>query len=87
MLPGGVDFAVLVAPVRFEIKLKDPDYRSLRLKSVAALRGRGIDVIDPFPSFKAAGFESTHFAHDGHWTALGHRIAAQAAAEWLAGIP
>ena len=84
MLPPGVPFAVLVAPVRFEIKLDDPDYRTLRLTSLAALRRRGIDVIDPFPSFKASGFEDTHFAHDGHWTALGHRIAAEAAAEWLA---
>ena len=84
MLPPGIPFVVLVAPVRFEIKLEDPEYRTLRLTSVAALRRRGIDVIDPYPSFRATGFEDTHFAHDGHWTALGHRIAAEAAAKWLA---
>ena len=83
LLAPAVPFAVLVAPVRFEIKLDDPIYRALRLATVAALRRRGIDVIDPYPEFKAAGFEGTHFAHDGHWTARGHRIAAEAAAKWL----
>ena len=83
MLPPDVPFAVLVAPVRFEIKLEDPVYRALRLETVAALRRRGIDVIDPYPGFRASGFEDTHFAHDGHWTALGHKIAAEAAARWL----
>lgn len=83
MISDGVPFAVLVAPTRFEIRQEDPEYRAFRLKSVAALRRRGIDVIDPFPGFRAAGFDSTHFAHDGHWTALGHRIAAEAAARWL----
>ena len=34
---------------------------------------------------KAAGFSAVHFAHDGHWTPLGHELAASAVAEWLRG--
>jgi len=48
------------------------------------LASRGIAVIDPYDRFVAAGFGPTHFAHDGHWSALGHRLAGEAAALWLA---
>jgi hypothetical protein len=50
---------------------------------VRELAERGIDVIDPIDKFFSAGFHLTHFAHDGHWSAFGHKIAAQAAADWL----
>ncbi len=83
MLPQGTPFGVLVAPARFEIKDGDAFYRRLRLQTNAALTSRGIAVIDPFDGFVAAGFGSTHFAHDGHWSALGHRLAGEAAALWL----
>ena len=83
MLPKGTPFGVLVAPARFEIKDGDAFYRRLRLQTNAALTSRGIAVIDPFDRFVAAGFGPTHFAHDGHWSALGHRLAGEAAALWL----
>jgi hypothetical protein len=83
-LPPDTPFAVLLAPSRFEIKNDDPFFTTLRQTMVSGLRARGIAVIDPVSSFKKAGFEPTHFAHDGHWTALGHRIAGDAAAKWLA---
>lgn len=83
MLPQGTPFGVLVAPARFEIKDGDAFYRRLRLQTNAALTSRGIAVIDPFDRFVAAGFGPTHFAHDGHWSALGHRLAGEAAALWL----
>ena len=83
MLPQGTPFGVLVAPARFEIKHGDAFYRRLRLRTNAALTSRGIAVIDPFDRFMAAGFAPTHFAHDGHWSALGHRLAGEEAALWL----
>ena len=84
MIPKDTPFAVFIAPVRFEIKDGDAFYRNLRLKMGEALGARGLAVIDPFEWFVAAGFGPTHFAHDGHWTALGHGVAATAIAEWLA---
>ena len=44
---------------------------------------RGISAVDPLTAFTAAGFGPTHFKHDGHWSALGHRIAAEAVADNL----
>ncbi len=84
MLPRGTPFAVLIAPARFEIKDGDASYRRLRRRMTAVLASRGIAVIDPYDRFVAAGFGPTHFAHDGHWSALGHRLAGEAAALWLA---
>jgi lysophospholipase L1-like esterase len=83
MLPPGTPFAVMVAPTRFEIRNDDPFSRTLRQIMNAALAGQGIPAIDPFDAFKAAGFGPSHFAHDGHWSSLGHRIAGRAVAEWL----
>jgi hypothetical protein len=78
MLPDGTPFHVLIAPTRFEIRDDTALYRNLRLAVTQTLRDRGIFPIDPFPAFKAAGFAPSHFQHDGHWSALGHRIAAEA---------
>ena len=86
MLPSNIPFSVLLAPARFEIRDGDHLYRSLRLETAAALAAKGIDVIDPFPDFRNAGFAPTHFAHDGHWSPLGHKIAGENAANWLAGV-
>ena len=83
MLPRGVPFGVLLVPVRFEIKDGDVLYRRLRERMSNALTSRGIAFIDPFDRFVAAGFGPTHFAHDGHWSALGHRLAGEEAAVWL----
>lgn len=83
MLPRGTPFAVLIAPARFEIRDRDAFYRKLRLRMKAALRSRGIVAVDPIDRFVAAGFGPTHFAHDGHWSALGHRLAGEAAVLWL----
>lgn len=78
-----VPFGVLITPGRFEIRDGDPFYRKLRERMVAALKARDIAVIDPFDSLNKAGFKQTHFAHDGHWSPLGHRIAGEAATAWL----
>ena len=84
-LPAGTPFAVLIAPARFEIRDSEPAYRKVRLAIVRALEQRSIAAIDPIDKFLKFGFQPTHFAHDGHWSALGHKLAAEAAAEWLAG--
>ncbi|NQU61372.1 MAG: hypothetical protein HQ512_09595 [Rhodospirillales bacterium] len=84
-LPAGTPFAVLIAPARFEIRDGDSYFHRLRLGMGKALLNRGIAVIDPFDKFQKAGFAPTHFAHDGHWSPLGHQIAGRMAAEWLRG--
>jgi len=82
-LPAQVPFAVLIAPARFEIRDRDPAFQKVREGMVRALAERGIAVIDPIKEFLDAGFQPTHFAHDGHWSPLGHAIAGRAAADWL----
>jgi len=84
-LPAGTPLAVLIAPARFEIRDGDSYFRQLRLNMVGVLSKRGIAVIDPFEKFRKAGFGPTHFAHDGHWSPLGHQLAGRMAAEWLRG--
>jgi hypothetical protein len=84
LFPLEVPFAVLVAPVRFELKDNDAFYKRLRLAMRDALRSRGIAFIDPYEGFAKAGFQPTHFAHDGHWSALGHALAGEHASAWLA---
>lgn len=83
MLPAAAPFLVLVVPTRFEIRDDTPLYRDLRRTVLNELARRGISAVDPLPAFKAAGFGPTHFKHDGHWSALGHRIAADAVAGGL----
>lgn len=77
--------AVLLIPARFEVRDGTPAHKLLRKAVTEELNRRGLPVIDPFEEFKRAGFAPTHFAHDGHWSPLGHKIAAQAAAVWLRG--
>ena len=82
-ISAGIPFAVLIAPARFEIRDLDKAYQRVRKEMIRALTDRGIAVIDPIDRFLKTGFEATHFPHDGHWSALGHKVAAQAVAEWL----
>ena len=82
-VPAHIPFAVLIAPARFEIRDRDPDYQKFRREIVRELTGRGIAVIDPIQEFLAAGFQPTHFPNDGHWSVLGHKIAARTVAGWL----
>lgn len=52
---------------------------------VAALRQRGIDVLDLRPLLEAKGTPlAYHFANDGHWNPAGHALAAEAISQHLA---
>lgn len=82
-IPANTPFAVLIAPARFEIRDRDPAFQKVRKGMIRVLSKRGIAVIDPIDEFLEAGFEPTHFPHDGHWSALGHEVAAKAAADWI----
>ena len=85
--PKGTPFAVMIAPARFEIKDANPFYKKLRKEIITALNKVGITTIDPIDGFLKKGFSATHFAHDGHWNALGHEIAATAISKWILTIP
>jgi hypothetical protein len=85
MFVKGTPFAAVLIAARFEIRDGDPFYRQLRQTVARELHNQGIAVIDPFDAFVAAGFTPTHFAHDGHWSALGHKIAGGLAARWVRG--
>lgn len=51
----------------------------------AALRQRGIDVLDLRPVLEAKGTPlAYHFANDGHWNPAGHALAAEAISQHLA---
>ncbi len=83
MAPRDIPFAVLIAPARFDLMTGDTVYRQMRLKAMQEIKARGIVAIDPFEAFKEAGFKPTHFAHDGHWSPLGHEIVGKVVAKWL----
>lgn len=52
---------------------------------LAALRQRGIDVLDLRPLLEAQGTPlAYHFANDGHWNPRGHALAAEAISQHLA---
>ncbi|HEB78877.1 MAG TPA: hypothetical protein ENI79_00180 [Rhodospirillales bacterium] len=82
-LPSGTPFGVLLIPARFELMGVEPVYHVARIKFKEELTKLGIDVIDPFQAFFSRGMEKIHFAHDGHWSPLGHEVAGKAAADWL----
>ena len=86
-LPEGTPFAVLVIPSRFELRDGSPADRRIRLTVVSELAKRGLAAIDLYPDLKAGGFARVHFPHDGHWSALGHRVAGERIAVWLKGHP
>ncbi|OAN49225.1 hypothetical protein A6A04_03680 [Paramagnetospirillum marisnigri] len=83
MIPADVPFVVAVFPARYEIRDDNEFYSSLRTGMHAELAQRGIASIDLLADFKAAGWQPTHFAHDGHWSALGHKVAGAAISKWL----
>ena len=83
MRPAAVPFLVMVVPTRFEIRDGTPLYRNLRRAVMNELARQAISAVDLLPAFTATGFGPTHFKHDGHWSALGHRIAAEAVADNL----
>ena len=83
----GTPFAVALIAARFEVRDADPFYHRLRETVTQELLVKGFAVIDPFDAFKVAGFAPTHFAHDGHWSPLGHKIAGGLAARWVKGPP
>lgn len=87
MLQADTPFAVLVVPTRFELKDDSAYHRRMREQMIDALKSRGITTLDPVEGFRQAGFVPTHFLHDGHWSALGHRIAGEAVAAWLDSLP
>jgi hypothetical protein len=59
----------------------DQDLLPQRLQ--AAAEARGIAVVDLLPAFRAHAGEELHYRIDGHWSAAGHRVAAQALYEGL----
>ena len=83
MFPEGTPFAVLLIPARFEVRDDDAFFRQLRVSVTEELAAQNITVIDPIVGFREKGFGPTHFAHDGHWSPLGHRVAGETAAQWL----
>jgi hypothetical protein len=53
---------------------------------VRTLRQAGLKVVDVRAAFELQGNPlGLHFAHDVHWTSVGHRIAADALARTIAG--
>jgi lysophospholipase L1-like esterase len=87
MTPTDRPFLVVLFPARFEIRDGNEHFRRVRSGVAAALSRDGISILDLLPEFKAAGFEATHFVHDGHWNANGHRIAGEAIARWFKAHP
>ena len=87
MTPADRPFLVVLFPSRFEIRDDNEHFRRKRSGVAAALSRHDIPTLDLLSEFKAAGFASTHFTHDGHWNAKGHRIAGEAIASWFAAHP
>ena len=74
---------VILAIQQMQERANDSPFYVLR----ALAEERGIPVIDQYDYALRQGLESgdLRWRHDGHWNALGHRMAAEALAEWLAG--
>lgn len=83
MFPADTPFVVLIVPTRFEIRNGDGNDEALRTRIRAALKQRNVPFVDPIEAIKAMGFDTAHFAHDGHWTASAHSAAAGSLAEWF----
>jgi len=82
-LPRSTKFVVVVVPARFELRDEHSLFKKARLGVAAALRDKGVAVIDLYDPFKKAGFAPTHMVHDGHWSPQGHLVAARAISDWL----
>ena len=87
MISTEIPFVVALFPARYELRDGTGHFRRLRIGMAAALTRRGIDTLDLFSDFNGAGLATTHFAHDGHWNARGHRIAGEAIARWFSARP
>jgi len=83
-LPAGTPFVVLLIPGRRDLMTGDLYYRSLREGLASRLADKAIAVADPYARFLPEGANRIHFAHDGHWSALGHRLAGEVVAQRLA---
>jgi len=83
LVPKGIPFVVVLFPARFELRDQSGYFRYLRLGITEALAWRRISTLDLFSAIQGAGLEATHFSHDGHWNARGHRIAGEAIARWF----
>jgi len=83
MLAPATPLVVVIIPARQDLMEDDPFYRRQRQDMVRLLSERGIAAVDPMPLFRPHGVGAIHFAHDGHWSALGHRLAGEAAAARL----
>jgi len=87
LVPAEVPFVVLLIPTRDDLLNSDPFYRRQRLGMIERLTAHGILVVDPSDAFLSAEKEQVYFAHDDHWTPLGHRLAGEAVARALAPLP
>jgi len=56
-------------------------FRSASLRLVELCERLGIPCLDLAPQL--AEHDEVHLVHDGHWSAKGHRLAAEATARWL----
>ncbi len=84
LLPPDVPIIVLIIPPRLELIGPDADtLHERRVTIQRLLNERGIPTADPFQALADAGFDKVHFANDGHWSAAGHMIAAEALAPAL----
>jgi hypothetical protein len=83
MLPADVPFAVLVIPARHDLMEDGGNWGKDRAVIVDAMTGRGLTVIDPSPQLRAAGAAQVHFAHDGHWSVAGQRMAGEIVSDTL----
>lgn len=82
----GAKFAVMIVPFYDQVAptaygtgyTKDRPQQRI----VAYCRTRGLSCLDLLPALRAvAGAESLYYLKDGHWTARGHRVAADAIAD------
>ena len=76
MLPPETPLIVLIIPSRFDLRDGLHSEFQVRFDLINEFEKHGILVIDPSLEFKKVGFNKIHFVHDGHWSLLGHKIAA-----------
>lgn len=78
-LAAGYETTVLLVPARgLWLERSAAGADRVHRAMVAALAARGLAVADPRAAFEAWGDPlRLHFAADGHWNELGHRLAAE----------
>jgi len=80
MLPPDTPFVVVLIPARFDLREDRGEWSADREELVRALTAKGLNIVDPAAALRHAGADKVHFTHDGHWSALGHRVAGEMAA-------